>query len=256
MIHIKRSITPDCLLENGISDGSLETERAIYHYTSGKTEDFNFETYKKVKTELKTMFSGKCAYCESKIEHVQYMHVEHYRPKGYIQGEPKGSPGYFWLGNKWENLLLACEICNGQGFKGNHFPLKDSKKRVKDPAGNIYQEEPLLINPCEEEHPEDHIIFKEDGDIKGVSLIGLHSIKHYGLYREDLRKERARHMHELNIFLIALAGLIESYDKNKSSLAEEGIREIIKTFKLKKDNEAQFAGLSRQYLHEKVYDLL
>ncbi|PGC09926.1 hypothetical protein COL99_24350 [Bacillus toyonensis] len=256
MIHIKRSATPNCLLEDGISDGSLETERAKYHYTSGKSEDFDFVIYKNVKSELKEMFSGKCAYCESKIEHVQYMHIEHYRPKGYVEGETKKSPGYYWLGSKWENLLLACEICNGKEFKGNHFPLKDPKKRVKNHLGNIHQEEPLLINPCEEEHPEDHIIFKGDGEIEGVSLIGKQSIKHYGLFREDLRKARARYIYDLDLLLIALTGLIESYDNSKSTKAEEGIRKILEKFQLNKDNDAQFAGLSRQYLHEKVYDLL
>ncbi|PFD04499.1 hypothetical protein [Bacillus cereus] len=256
MIHIKRSNTPSCLLEDGISDGSLETERAIYHYTSKKPEGFNFTVYQNVKEELRTMFSGKCAYCESKIEHVQYMHVEHYRPKGFVEGETKGSPGYYWLGSKWGNLLLACEICNGREFKGNHFPLKDPKKRVKDHLGNIQLEEPLLINPCEDEHPEDHIIFKENGEIEGVGLMGDQSIKHYGLFREGLRKARARHINDLNLLLIALKALIESYDNSQSTNVEEGIREIIKAFQLKKDKDAQFAGLSRQYLHEKLYDLL
>ncbi|MGH1286379.1 hypothetical protein [Bacillus toyonensis] len=256
MIHIKRLITPNCLLEDGISDGSLETERAKHHYTSGKPGGFDFLVYKNVKSELTEMFSGKCAYCESRIEHVQYMHIEHYRPKGYVEGETKGSPGYYWLGSKWENLLLACEICNGTEFKGNHFPLKDPKKRVKSHLGNIYQEEPLLINPCEEEHPEDHFIFKEDGEIEGVSIMGVQSVKHYGLFREGLRKERASHIKTLELLLILLAAAIESYNKSGSTKADEAIRETIENFQLFKNDNAQFAALSKQYLHEKVYNLL
>ncbi|MGQ4672229.1 hypothetical protein ACUIJ5_30560 (plasmid) [Bacillus toyonensis] len=87
-------------------------------------------------------------------------------------------------------------------------------------------------------------------------MIGKQSIKHYGLFREDLRKARARYIYDLDLLLIALTGLIESYDNSKSTKAEEGIRKIIEKFQLNKDNDAQFAGLSRQYLHEKVYDFL
>jgi uncharacterized protein (TIGR02646 family) len=51
----------------------------------------------------------KCAYCESLIEHVSYVHIEHILPK-------KTFPE---LVCAWENLTLACPRCNGS--KGTYY---------------------------------------------------------------------------------------------------------------------------------------
>ncbi|MGG6362233.1 HNH endonuclease [Peribacillus frigoritolerans] len=260
MIHIKRTETPICLIKNRISDGHLETLRAIQHYESGNTTEYPFKVYKKVKKDLKKMFFGKCAYCESKIDHNQNTQIEHYRPKGYVEGEPKNSPGYYWLAADWDNLILACEKCNGKGNKGNHFPLKDLNNRVKHYRGNIDIEEPLLINPCKEEHPEDHLSFYITGEFTGevdwITDEGRESIKIYGLHRYELITERAEHLYDIDTLLICLKELIEKYDQNQSIKTETAIRRVIKNLKRKEHESSQFAGMTRQYLSLQLYDIL
>jgi uncharacterized protein (TIGR02646 family) len=62
---------------------------------------------KSVKKTLLTAQHGKCAFCESKFEHVAFGDVEHFRPKGgWIQtdGDQLTRPGYYWLAYEWSNL--------------------------------------------------------------------------------------------------------------------------------------------------------
>ena len=78
------------------------------------TSDWNKQIdkyrHRQVKEALEAMFHGKCAYCESKITHVSFGHIEHYRPK-------QRYPERAFL---WRNLLLACDRCNNA--KLDHFP--------------------------------------------------------------------------------------------------------------------------------------
>jgi uncharacterized protein (TIGR02646 family) len=55
-----------------------------------------------VQEALKAETARKCAYCESRIEHVDYPHVEHILPK---VRRPE-------LVCDWDNLTLACTRCN------------------------------------------------------------------------------------------------------------------------------------------------
>jgi len=62
-----------------------------------------------IKTALLQMSSGKCCYCECKInEESKYMEVEHYRCKDIYEDEVL----------LWSNLLPSCKRCNGS--KHNH----------------------------------------------------------------------------------------------------------------------------------------
>jgi len=73
--------------------------------------------------------SGKCAYCESAVDHVYFGDVEHLLPKSE---KPE-------LTFEWSNLGYACSICNGN--KSSYFDPKLS-----------------LVNPYAE-NPSDHIRF-------------------------------------------------------------------------------------------------
>ncbi|MFD4706964.1 hypothetical protein ACFWM3_19135 [Gottfriedia sp. NPDC058432] len=260
MIYIKRTQEPSCLKKDTLSAGYLETQRAISHYSSKKTEEFNFIVYKDVKEELVNMFNGKCAYCETKIVDTQYPHIEHYRPKGKIVGEPIKDPGYYWLASDWENLLLACQVCNGQEFKGNHFPLKVTANRVKDHTGNVENEEPLLINPCIEEHPEDHFRFTDNGEIIGIDDLGKTSIEVYGLHRPNLIQSRFEHLLDINLHLDNLQTLINLMDgineESKFDKVVAQIRNIIKHLKSFKNAEAKYAAMTRDFIDKRFIDLI
>lgn len=145
-----------------------------------------------VKTALNKLQLGVCCFCESRYEVTGYGDVEHFRPKqGYQQDKTDKTlhkPGYYWLAYKWNNLLYACNRCNRK-YKQNYFPLKDPSKRFKPDTLDITQEVPLLINPYEEEHPENHLTF-EGPEIKGKTEEGRTSIEYYGLDRKELYEER------------------------------------------------------------------
>jgi len=81
------------------------------------------------KEALKESTSGKCMYCESKIEHNSYAHVEHIKPKAKF---PE-------LEFAWENLGFCCQRCNTN-------------------KGDKYDEAMLFINPYNE-NPDDYIVF-------------------------------------------------------------------------------------------------
>jgi len=215
MIFVDRSKikAPDILTVAG-REGLTEQAEAIKHFTAplphGK---FKFEVYRHedVKTALITLFNKKCAYCETRILAGYPGDVEHFRPKAEItEAIAPIAPGYYWLGADWDNLLLACKLCNthkthevhGQDNKQvlgkmNQFPLHNFP-HVRSHLIGTATEEPhrLLIDPCKDD-PEQHLSYRDDGSIKprvnlsgGRSAKGERSINVYALQRIDLVDER------------------------------------------------------------------
>ena len=150
-----------------------------------------------VKQALIIAQHGKCCFCERKIGGEG--DVEHFRPKaGFCQGEghPLERPGYYWLAYEWDNLLLACPICN-QRFKRSLFPLLDPAKRARNHHGDLTQERPLFIHPAKED-PARFIGFRQEVPyaIRG-SRRAKETIKALGLNRENLTEERRDHLSHL-----------------------------------------------------------
>ena len=170
-----------------------------------------------VKKSLTDLQKGVCCYCESHYDVTGYGEVEHFRPKGgWKQDEDDKElqhPGYYWLAYKWENLMYACKKCN-VGYKQNYFPLEDPDKRFKKKTLDISQEKPLLINPYEEQHPEQHMTF-EGPTIRALSEKGKASIKYYGLDRVELDEERRRIFNPLNA-LARAAGFLHGKEKEET----------------------------------------
>ncbi len=130
-----------------------------------------------VKQALVRVFHGKCAYCESKITHVDYGHIEHYRPKSRFPD----------LTFEWDNLLLACGICNGAEHKGDCFP---------EAADNG-----PLLNPCDDD-PVAHLRFHFDprtglASVYGRTPRGRTTEQLLGLNRPDLRAFRSQDVKRL-----------------------------------------------------------
>ncbi len=133
--------------------------------------------HRDVKSVLVTMFSGKCAYCESQIRHIEYGHIEHYKPTSRF---PE-------LTFTWSNLLLACGVCNGPEHKGDQFP---------DTADGG-----PLINPCDE-NPSDHFEFQYDpatklASVYGTTTRGKTTEETLGLNRRELRAYRSKQVKKL-----------------------------------------------------------
>lgn len=177
----------------------LSTEKVIDKYEalaqklpSISSDDFD-DVYKHplVMKLLRKDFSDKCAYCQSHLDFATgYFPVEHYRPKtAYIPNNlsHKTKPGYWWLAYDWNNLLLACQVCNLK--KGSHFPLSDESQRDISNK-SIDNETPLILNPIEDDFNE-HIVFvwevamPQKGSVKGAKTIEL-----LDLNREELLNSR------------------------------------------------------------------
>jgi len=172
-------------------------------YDKGE-RDFKFDSniygHKTVKNALIRAQHDKCCFCESKITHISYGDVEHFRPKGgFRQGRKDvlGKPGYYWLAYEWSNLFLSCTLCN-QRFKRNLFPLENPRKRAKSHFDNIDAEKPKFISPAED--AEKYIAFREevayaiDDDPRGKA-----TIEELGLNRVELCDMRKRYFEMLQL---------------------------------------------------------
>jgi len=101
------------------------------------------------KEALRSASFDKCMYCESKISHIDYAHIEHIKPKA-----PDKYPELLCT---WENLGYACSRCN-------------TNKSEK------YVESTPYIDPYSEE-PEEHIftsgafLFAKNGSERGALTI-------------------------------------------------------------------------------------
>jgi uncharacterized protein (TIGR02646 family) len=159
-----------------------------------------------IKQALVRMFQGKCAYCESKITHIEYGHIEHFRPKRGPRGRPD-------LAFEWTNLLLACGVCNGSEHKSDCFPEAN--------------EGGPLVNPCEDD-PEGHFEFHFDlktklASVYGKTPRGAATEGILGLNRTALREYRSiriRHLVALAAFADKDPEVVKLLDEAKKSSAE------------------------------------
>jgi len=119
----------------------LERPRCPY---SKALRDGNYK-HKTNKEALRQASFDKCMYCESKISHIDFAHVEHIKPKA--------GDKYPELEFVWENLGYACPKCNN--FKSDR-----------------YDESTPYIDPYSE-NPEEHIfaagafLYHKDGSERG-----------------------------------------------------------------------------------------
>ena len=159
MIKIERGKVPENTVLDNKKEEKLQEIRDLINsgepasfkgrelWSSGEVKEFLYESQ-----------HGKCCYCERKPPKRE-TDVEHFRPKGKVEEARKPHPGYWWLAFNWENLLIACQLCN-RTYKKTQFPLKDESKRVYEENCDLSEEEQFLINPLEE-NPEQSIYYEE-----------------------------------------------------------------------------------------------
>lgn len=179
MIPITRAGEPSTLIKNK-STWLAELLGAIVIFNSAPDETARKEINKKqgkyrnkeIKTTLSVMQDGKCAYCESKIKHVSYGCIEHFRPKSKFPN----------LCFDWNNLFLACDICNNREHKSDKFPLP--------PEGGPY------VNPATE-NPTQFFDFVYDPATTITAVIPRDgntraslTVTDFGLNRRDLQECR------------------------------------------------------------------
>jgi uncharacterized protein (TIGR02646 family) len=139
-----------------------------------------------VKQPLYDMFSGKCAFCERKVE-LSAGRIEHFRPKSQ----------YVNLTFDWNNFLYSCEVCNNRQNKGSKFPL--------DCDGTQ-----LLIDPTDEDCDiYEYLEFYWDKETQLASVVGKDGRgkvvqEILDLNRKDLREHRTKELKKL-LLLFKLA---------------------------------------------------
>lgn len=198
MIAVKRTDSPKILKRKSAEWTTKNLLSANTKEQHSKAE--NKYRHKEIKEALCVMFHGKCAYCESKITHVDYGHIEHYRPKSKF---PE-------LTFDWSNMLLACGVCNGSGHKGDHFPEEDKNGP--------------LVNPCDED-PSQHFSFHYEPDCRIASVYGITprgetTEKILGLNRNELRSYRSGQIARL--YLLAR---FAASDPEAESLLNEAMKD-------------------------------
>ena len=122
MIKLKKTDEPGVLTKHG-----QEWTQTILMKIANKTMPTPTEKTRYRHTEIKASLvaetHGKCAYCESKLQHIHHGDVEHIFPKSLAPEKTF----------EWDNLTFSCEICN-------------QKKSDKDPLLE-HIIDPYLIDP-------------------------------------------------------------------------------------------------------------
>ena len=162
------------------------------------------------KDALRKSTAGKCMYCESKIEHNSYAHVEHIKPKAIF---PE-------LEFVWDNLGYSCEVCN-------------------DNKWQKYNEATPFINPYSE-NPDDHIVFFEFYVYpRGGSERGEYSITELRLNRAGLIERRKEKIDKLYKMI-----------KIASSISNELIRnQVITDLRTESDKDKEYSAMVKSVLH-------
>lgn len=236
-----------------LTDGKSETETLNVSYTNGARK-FEFKPsiygHSEVKAELIKLQHYKCCFCESKIGHIDYGDVEHFRPKGgWVQeDEPINAPGYYWLAYDWENLFLSCKMCN-QRYKKNYFPLLNDKRAVchSDDIGN---ELPVFVHPVFD-NPEAHIEFRDEEVFeKEDSPRGKATIEKVGLFRVLLTAQRREKLKPIkNLYEVYQVLPAENVElKNKVKNIVEGY------YIASQQDETEYASMLRCFFRRNPID--
>ncbi|HEV7658993.1 MAG TPA: AAA family ATPase [Allosphingosinicella sp.] len=168
--------------------------------------------------DLRRLFRGKCAFCESVAE----LHGYRFRPPFEalpLRGEINQHLYYCWLADAWENLYPICVACHPAN--PHHFPV-DGKRgpfpTVADVADYVERgdgswrsyplmELPLLLDPSEDPALHEHLRVDLSGWIEPISARGAETIPHFNLNRSELVAMRARRFAEYSdTFAIFLDG--------------------------------------------------
>ncbi|MBB3149762.1 uncharacterized protein (TIGR02646 family) [Phyllobacterium trifolii] len=110
MIRLTKLPAPQRLTDNAAAWTQTIVDKTTAGETPTQTEKSRYR-HPEIKAVLVNETHGKCAYCESKLQHIHHGDVEHMFPKSL---DPA-------LTFQWENLTLACEVCNQN--KSNKDPL-------------------------------------------------------------------------------------------------------------------------------------
>lgn len=204
---------------------------------------------KSVVQALWRMQKEKCCYCECKIPESGHLKaVEHFRPKSVFK----------YLKNEWNNLLLACSLCNGH--KSNKYPiiLSDAKGEtkvlyIKAPQSGVS----AIIDPSDPNiNPEVHLDFvTDDGDDAFCTIIpkndnplGKETIDVCQLRSSYYTKEWRRYC------ILVLKVTFENMMIAKDNADQDQLQVQIDRYNIFVSSNSIFAALARSFARSKNLD--
>lgn len=211
MIKLTKLNKPDVLVQNEAEWTSLLLKKIAAGEIPTTTEKSRYR-HPQIKATLIQETFGKCAYCESKLEHITYGDIEHISPKS------TELESIF----QWENLTLACDVCNTN--KGDKFPGKEG---LVDPYDNDPGERFQIHGPIIYAVPGDN-----DARYTEVTL---------DLNRVPLLERRRDKMKYLRDMVEAVAA---ASDRLRPTLIE--------ALKLEAEPDQEFSAIAKKYLSEYV----
>lgn len=128
MIKINKLNEPQVLIDNG----KEWTRQHLENIANGVESSAYLKSrynHKDIKDQIVKETNGKCAYCESKLRHIHHGDIEHIFPKSLDETKRF----------EWNNLTLACEICNQ--YKSNQDPYLT---HIQDPYASDPEKSFLL----------------------------------------------------------------------------------------------------------------
>lgn len=183
---------------------------------------------------MKLQGGAKCAFCERKLESVDFgkgeQAVEHFRPKGNIKPwklpasltaagvalakTPDKKCGYFLLAYDLFNYSASCIPCNSV-LKRDYFPVAKAHTLDGDRPEKLAAEQPLLLYPIGDfdDDPEDLIHFHgmspqpvaASGHARYRALVTIEFFQLDSPKRKNLTRERLMIIFGLHAALEALA---------------------------------------------------
>lgn len=254
MRFVDRLVEPRALSDaNSRASRELARNRELLRKSGaqGKAK-LRFSLYRDetVRFALESLFFGKCAYCESKYWAMAPVDIEHFRPKGSVDGE-EGHVGYWWLAASWNNLLPSCIDCNRRRShllaemplglehmcraslessskrllgKGSAFPI--AGQRARSELDDLEAEDALLLDPTRDRDIDFHLTYYINRS-KPLGLVlpnmiagkpsrrGLETIHTFGLNRLRLVQERTIILRKLEFLCWQISNCVELVDELK-----------------------------------------
>lgn len=188
MISLDKMAIPDILKYKA----DIWKDRIIKDIQLGKKSSTYLKrryTHPEIKSSLLAETSEKCAYCESKLTHIAFGHIEHIKPKSKF---PE-------LTFQWENLTLACELCNGN-------------------KSDFHEEEYTILNPYVDDISKNLIYL---GALAyGLSEKGKLTVTKLSLNRVSLIERRREALDKLNNLVLLYNGLLDNNPVKEICLQE------------------------------------
>lgn len=207
MIKLFKTHIPEILAANAAAWTLTLKEKRAAGVEATQTELSRYR-HPSIKAALLRETHGKCAYCESKIDHIAYGDIEHISPKSL------DTERIF----EWGNLTLACDICNTN--KGSNFPFGQG---LIDPYIKTPSEHFRIVGPAIFGNPGN-----DDARLTEATL---------KLNRASLLERRQQKINSLREYVEVIA---KAPERLKSVLLEDLQAEI--------SSEQEFSAIARDYL--------